>query len=472
MDVSRRHFLRLAGAVSLGFAGLRTAVAHGAWRSIVDESSNAGAGFGPLIPDPAGLLDLPTGFRYQVISRMGDEMSDGLLVPGQPDGMAAFPSPDGKTVLICNHEIEADWVAKGPFGPKNERLARVPREMFYDFGSGSHPCIAGTTRLIYDTRTRRLENQHLSLIGTIYNCAGGPTPWNSWLTCEETTQRGEAPYEQNHGYVFEVPALVSGLSPARPIKEMGRYRHEAVAIDPRTGVVYLTEDRDDGLIYRFLPKNPRDLYAGGRLQMLVVRERRGLDTRNWRGEDALPARDPVAVGRPLATDWIDCEEIDSPNDDLRARGWCSGAARFARGEGMWFGRGCVFFACTTGGDKRCGQIWKYTPSPDEGASAESAKPGMLELFIEPNDPGLIENADNVTVAPWGDLIICEDGPSESKQYLVGATPAGELYKLARNAKDGGEFAGATFAPDGTTLFVNLQETGVTLAIDGPWRKPA
>ena len=156
----------------------------------------------------------------------------------------------------------------------------------------------------------------------------------------------------------------------------------------------------------------------------------------------------------------------APADDLRYQGFEKGAARFARGEGMWYGRDAIYFACTDGGRQKSGQIWRYVPSPAEGSSNERDKPGRLELFIEPNDGALVENCDNVTVTPWGDLILCENGPGE--EFLVGVTPAGQFYRLARNAMDHADLAGATFAPDGSTLFVNIQGKGVTLAITGPW----
>ncbi|MGH7599827.1 MAG: alkaline phosphatase PhoX, partial [bacterium] len=170
----------------------------------------------------------------------------------------------------------------------------------------------------------------------------------------------------------------------------------------------------------------------------------------------------------LQVKWLDLEDIEAPNDDLRLRGFAQGAARFARGEGAWYGNDAIYFACTNGGRAKKGQIWRYVPSPFEGAPEEQNDPGKLELFVEPNDGNLVDNADNLTVAPWGDLIVCEDG--EKEQFLVGVTPKGEFYKFARNAMpSSSELAGVTFSPDGTTLFVNIQHEGLTLAITGPWR---
>ncbi|MFW6089764.1 MAG: alkaline phosphatase PhoX, partial [Gemmatimonadota bacterium] len=305
-------------------------------------------------------------------------------------------------------------------------------------------------------------SQHLSLAGTLRNCAGGPTPWNSWITCEESVVGPTDTFARAHGWAFEVPAsAVPGLTAPRPIEGMGRFYREAVAVDPASGVVYQTEDRDDGLLYRFVPEVPGDLHAGGRQQALVARERAGLDTRNW-------GSSRVDVGTRTAVDWIDLEDIDSPVDDLRRRGFGRGAARFARGEGMWYGNEAVYFACTNGGSARLGQIWKYTPSPAEGTPGEVDEPGTLELFLESDSVSVLENADNLTVASWGDLFVCEDGRGE--QFLIGVTPEGETYRFGRNAASGSELAGATFSPDGSTLFLNIQDDGLTLAITGPWER--
>jgi secreted PhoX family phosphatase len=405
-------------------------------------------------------------------------MDDGLLVPGAHDGMAAFPGPNGRAILVRNHEMTAENKASGPFGPKNELLARIDRELLYDYARGRLPGLGGTTTLVYDTRTQILERHFLSLAGTIRNCAGGPTPWNTWITCEETVQAAEDPYEQDHGYNFEVPARADGrLIKAVPLKQMGRFNHEAVAVDPETKIVYQTEDRENGLIYRYLPNTPGRLLDGGRLQALRIRDRGFADTRNW-GKTAT-----IYQGASLDVEWVDLTEFDveSPDDELRLHGhFGRRCARFARGEGMWYGRGVIYFACTNGGKHRKGQIWRYVPSPYEGQAEESARPGRLELFVEPRDePGgpaaadIIENCDNLTVAPWGDLFIAEDGgqskgKSPPGNYLLRITPAGQVYKFARNALNNSELAGPCFSPDGQTLFVNIQTPGLTLAITGPW----
>ena len=262
-----------------------------------------------------------------------------------------------------------------------------------------------------------------------------------------------------------------GLVKPEPIKAMGRFVHEAVTIDPYTGIVYLTEDTSDGLIYRYIPREPSRLIKGGRLQALVVKDHSSLNTSNAVDPDGLndtnePKGPNVPLNESMAVDWIDLDDIQSPKNDLRHRGGTQGAARFARGEGIFFGRNCVFFVCTAGGKNRMGQVWRYLPSNREGHPEERAKPGQLELFIEPNDQTMLENGDNITVAPWGDLVICEDGPNE--QFLVGVTPTGQIYKIAQNVMNHSEFAGSTFSPDGSTLFINVQTPGLTIAITGPW----
>ncbi|AGH44424.1 alkaline phosphatase PhoX [Paraglaciecola psychrophila] len=121
----------------------------------------------------------------------------------------------------------------------------------------------------------------MSLIGTIRNCPGGITPWNSWLTCEESVLKASDEIGRNHGYVFEVPANTASLVKAKPILEMGRFNHEAAAVDPHTNIIYLTEDRNDSLLYRFIPKTPNDSYAGGHLQALAIIQDAKFDTHNW-----------------------------------------------------------------------------------------------------------------------------------------------------------------------------------------------
>jgi hypothetical protein len=450
--------LGAAAGLALGLGGLRRATFAGAQ----DEPAQA---LGPLLPDPAGIFELPRGFEYRVLSRAGEEMDDGLLVPERHDGMAAFAAPDGRTVLVRNHENAAG--AGGAFGPDNARLERLAPELLYDPAGregGGAACLGGTTTLVFDTATQTLERHWLSLAGTLVNCAGGPTPWGTWISCEETTARANDVLRRDHGYCFEVSASAAELAPPRPLPALGRFKHEAAAIDPLSGCVYLTEDVLDGLFYRFVPSAPGDLAAGGRLQALRVRGAGSLDTRNWHALTQVP------TGEALEVDWVDLDDVAAPDDDLRARGFLAGAARFARGEGVHHALGAVWFTCTLGGRAKLGQVWRYTPSPLEGTRKEREQRATLQLFLEPAEASTMESCDNLCAAPWGHLVVCEDGPQHDR--LLGVTPAGEVYELARNAGGTGELAGCTFAPDGTTLFVNVQDSGLTLAITGPWERAA
>lgn len=439
----------MGAAVSLGFTGLHK------WAGCREELPPATVGFGAPVSDPDGIFNLPEGFSYRVLSRVGEQMTDGLLVPGVPDGMAAFQGDAGKTILVRNHEISVGG-GDGAFGDDNRLLTDDMRRKMYDPGFGD-PCLGGTTTVVVDNKTLAVEKQYLSLCGTVRNCAGGPTPWGSWITCEESENRAGERTEKDHGYAFDVSATSDGgMQEARPYLVMGRFNREAVAVDPANHYVYQTEDKNDGLFYRFIPDDPDDLHAGGRQQALMLRDQQKADMRNW---DIMR----IPVGKRLPVAWIDLEDIQAHEVDLRQRGYDNGAARFARAEGIWYGDGVIYFACTSGGLIKKGQIWKYHP----GAAGDSDDNGSIELFIQPDEPSLLENADNLTVAPWGDIFICEDGPG--KQNLVGVTPGGELYRFGENALSSSELAGVTFSPDGSVLFVNIQKDGLTLAVTGPWK---
>ncbi len=457
---SRRKFIRNTAITAVGFVGLRSLVGS----KLLAAEMHQGAGYGPLFNDVQGLLKVPRGFQYTVFSHTGEEMVDGFLVPAAHDGMCAFPGPDGKTLLVRNHELTSKHPETGPFGANNARLSCIPEGKIYDRGNGIAPNLGGTTTLVYDTHSQKMESHFLSLAGTVRNCAGGLTPWGTWVTCEEIDKTPEPGAEQVHGFNFEVkPSSEPGLVDPVPLKAMGRFRHEAIAIDPNSGAVYETEDLGDGLLYRFLPKEKTNLAAGGRLQALAMVDPNMTDTRNWPGTKV---QFPIGEGLPVR--WIDLDDPESPADDLRIRGTAMGAVPFGRGEGAWTTEEGIYFAMTTGGQKLMGQIFRYIPSPYEGTPREVEQPGRLELFAEPNDSKLLLNCDNLTVAPWGDLILCEDHAEKCR--LIGVTPKGQYYVIAENNLPKNELAGACFSPDGSTLFFNVQRPGYTVAITGPWAK--
>ncbi|QBX37710.1 DUF839 domain-containing protein [Brevundimonas sp. S30B] len=464
MRMDRRSLLT-AGAATLAFGGLgRRAMAQAMGG---ETYLNEVAGYGPLRPDPAGVLDLPDGFSYRVISSLGQVMDDGFLVPGQFDGMGCFPLEGARVALVRNHELKpsssSHW-NRTAWSDDAGRLRRLDPAKAYGRTRAGQIVPGGTTTIVYDLETGQTVRQHLSLVGTSTNCAGGVTPWGSWLSCEETEERpGTANVAQNHGYVFEVPARETGLVDPQPIKAMGRFDHEAVCFDPATGIAYLTEDKADGLFYRFIPAVRGKLLKGGRLQALALRGAPGADTTNHQTR-------LWDVGDWREVEWIDLDEIDSPNDDLRSRGRASGAAIVARGEGVDWGDGELYLTATSGGPIKRGQILRYQPSAHEGTDREPEAPGRLQLFVESADEKVMNMGDNLTVAPWGHLIVCEDNYSdEIRNHLKGVSPDGRVYTLARNATGANsEFAGACFSPDGSTLFVNFQHPGLTFAITGPW----
>ncbi len=455
--LSRRHFL---GATSTAFAGLAlsgcaSTVTSGAGGAAAGQSVH---GYGPLVADPAGMLDLPQGFSYRTLSLLGETMSDGYRVPDNADGMGCFAYDANRVLLVRNHELKAKQTGEGPFGVAGKSLPGV-----YDtLGDGS-ALPGGTTTLLYNLRDGRLEEHWLSLAGTIRNCAGGTTPWGSWLTCEEDlTRAGKDGIKRDHGWVFEVPARARGLVDPVPLKAMGRFNHEAAVVDPRTGIVYMTEDREDGLLYRFLPNAKGELAKGGKLQALALEDTGLADTRNKKAVT-------ITLQRPLRTRWIDLDGIEAPDDDLRQRAAAQGAAVFARGEGIHFGDGEFFFACTSGGAAGFGQIFRYRPSRFEGQPQERGEPGTLDLFVESSGKAMLDYGDNLTVAPNGHLIVCEDQyTSVVDNRLRGVTPQGQVYAFARLRLQT-ELAGACFSPDGSTLFVNMFSPAKTLAITGPWR---
>lgn len=462
MPFSRRAFIASA-ATSLAFAGFGARAQDEA--ADLPSYLNEVEGYGPLLPDPKGMLDLPSGFSYRIISQAGETMSDGLLVPGAFDGMGCFPLDGDRVALVRNHELGPRAFNDGAFGVGGRLADRLAKDRAYDFSDTGLPLPGGTTTLVYDLRTGQTVSQHLSLAGTAVNCAGGTTPWGSWITCEETTLTAGLEIGKDHGYAFEVPS--AGKAPADPVPltAMGRFRHEAVCIDPRTGVVYQTEDLPDGLFYRYLPNDRRNLAAGGKLQALgLVGVAEDADTRNQEGAENLKP------GAWVETRWIDVDGVDNPYDDLRLRGHAKGAAFFARGEGVHWGSGELYFTCTSGGAAGAGQIFRYVPSPKEGQAGEADEPGRLQLFVESKDERVLDFADNITVSPLGHIVVCEDRYSETKpNHLKGVTPQGKVYTLGRNVFRGNaEFAGACFSPDGRTLFVNVQWPGITLAITGPW----
>jgi secreted PhoX family phosphatase len=478
----RKTFLK-RGTVSLAalttmagpFGGLAARAANG------PKTALENGGYGPLLAIPEAdtgevLLHLPEGFEYRLLSRAGDVMSDGVATPGRADGMAAF-AWRGRTRLVRNHEVTFD---PGHFGPAATA---------YDTRSGG-----GTTTLEL-TRDRRVGASWTSLNGTNFNCAGGATPWGTWITCEETVNGPDAnvnflnqvmTLNEKHGYLFEVPAsrgpgeLVKG----EPITSAGRFAHEAVAVDPATGIVYQTED-DFAYwsgFYRYIPPNNpfRDKFVadGGRLQVL------GVVPAGASGPVTTNLSNDQETGVTYRTAWIDIEDPDpfiapgTLNDPatatlFRDQAEPQGAAQFSRLEGIdYFGRR-IYLVSTEGGGPfpggngsagfgdGWGQVWVYDLDHE-----------TLTLLFESPGQATLDLPDNITISPRRkSVLLCED--SSGLNFLKGLTQDGLIFDFCLNAFPGrtsDEFAGATFSHDTQTLFVNLQATGVTFAIWGPWER--
>jgi secreted PhoX family phosphatase len=387
-------------------------------------------------------------------------MSDGTPVPRAHDGMAAFRARRNQTLLVRNHEVRT-----APGTVENSVIA--PEASKYDpLGVG------GTVSLLFDTRRGRFERDWVSFAGSLTNCAGGVAYRDAgWITCEETVAGTAQGWTKPHGYCFLVPAGTDGPATPEPLTAMGRFAHEAIATDPFWGTVYLTEDDgDDSGFYRFRPRDPRRLERGGTLEMLAVRGRPNYDTKTGQ-----------VVGQSLRASWV---RIDDPDPDLEGgaagvaqQGVAGGAALFNRLEGIWYDattRG-FFFVSTSGGDAGFGQVWHYDPRDDE-----------LTLFFESPGGSVLDSPDNLLVTPRGGILLCEDNASAAGggghplapgigdvNRLIGLTRRGEAFELALNTMSDSELCGATFSPDGTTLFVNIQGgaepgSGLTAAITGPW----
>ena len=434
---NRRSFLKRSALAGGSLIGLDLLLARHA-RATVPQYGGTIPGFGPLAPTASEntgevLLALPDGFKYNVLIRRNDLMSDGHLFPSNADGMGAFEF-NGAVRLVCNHERGAGTpIGSAPYDPK----------------AGG-----GTSTLTVDPATRLLVDSFVSASGHVRNCAGGITPWGSWLTCEESNLGPSGTLDRHHGYIFEIPATAAGETAAAPLVNLGLHYPEAAVVDPQTGIVYITSDRGPCGTFRFVPDTPGYLAGTGRVQMLAIDGAPAYDTR---------VGQQVQVKLPVT--WVD---IDDPSNEAayRADAWytykqglAKGGATFTRGEGAVYSRNSVFFDCSNGGDAGLGQIWELHLKNNDLQE--------LELLFESTDQAAMAAPDNMCASPLNNnLIICEDGSGAEYLHLLRRS-GNQIYRLAQNiypGQEGSEWAGATFSPDGQTLFANLQGAGVVFAI--------
>ncbi len=451
-----------SGGLAIACSGLARRAQ--AFTSSGEIASLRSPGFGELVPTATRntgetFLALPRGFEYNVIGKAGGQMSDGRITPTRHDGMWTF-KVGNELRIVRNHEVTGGRIPRpgSAIGTNNH----------YDETAGG-----GTTTLIVDQKTGLIKRDFVSLSGTLVNCSGGPTPWGSWITCEETSVGPQVRTLQNgtkiggfpkpHGYCFEVPASANSAVPAVPLKAMGRFEHETIAVDRRTGIVYMTEDFNPCGFYRYIPTKKKRLVEGGTLQMLVIKGKPGYDTRSG------PKQGTSFLAEWVTIDDPDPRSVDVDPSAVFKQGKAKGGATFARLEGSCADRnGDIYFDSTSGGDKKGGQIWRYS---DDGRNG-----GQLTLLFESPDRDLLDMPDNLCVRPKSrQLFICEDsdypgddGKPENFIRILG--PDGRIADFAKNVSNlpATEFAGSTFSPDGKLFFVNLQVVGATFAIWGDW----
>jgi uncharacterized protein len=377
-----------------------------------------------LIADPNGLLSLPQGFRYTIVGRKLEPMSDGYRTPGRPDGMACFEDFEGNWVLMRNHEMDFDGIDECPYF-----IGQQPPPEVYNPGAWG-----GVSRVVMDPALKVLST-NMVLMGTSRNCAGGMSPWG-WFSCEESVVG-------QHGYVFLCDPFAKKVAPYQKFPQFGKFMHEAAVVHQPTDQIFFTEDRVDGCFYRFLPRDPSRPFEGV-LQALKLPSLQA------------PSTSQMLKGSSYPVSWVDLTNVEPSDDSLRWEAAKRGAVTFSRAEGMWIFGDDVYFTCTSGGVRGLGQVMKLSLDAFGGAS--------LSCFAECTDPSVAEKVDSITVSPNGHIVVGEDGDGEN--HIRFMTNQGNFVDFASTPQD--EICGVCFSPDSSVLFFNLQKQGLTLAVSGPF----